>query len=178
MRLSVALFATLCISTAPAYAAPVNIVALGASNSNGKGVAIGEAFPARIEAMLRARGVDASVTVDAVDGRDTATILSSIDSIPDGTALVLLEPNRSNDRNHGLSTEANDANLRRITASLARRGIRTILLNTPRLPPDDFQSGGVHLTAQGHQDVAAYFVPRILSIIRDRRSSKHVARPS
>ena len=147
MRMSLTLSVIVCIASAPAYAAGVNVVALGASNSNGKGVAFGEAFPARIEAMLRAKGVDASVTVDAVNGRDTATILSSIDNVPDGTTLVLLEPDQGNDRAHGLSMEENSSNRRAIITSLAHRGIKTILLNTPSLPPSDFQYDGVHFSA-------------------------------
>ena len=93
MRVLCVLSVLLSIVAFPASAAAFDIVALGASNSNGKGVGPGEAFPARIEAMLRSKGMDARVSVSAVNGQDTVAILSSVDSsVPDGTALVLLEP--------------------------------------------------------------------------------------
>ena len=44
-----------------ANAAHIDIVALGASNTAGKGVGSNNAFPALLEAMLRAKGYDVTV---------------------------------------------------------------------------------------------------------------------
>ncbi len=51
-----------------ANAGPLNIVALGASNTSGRGqgshpggVSSNQAYPAQLEAMLRAKGIDAHV---------------------------------------------------------------------------------------------------------------------
>jgi acyl-CoA thioesterase-1 len=50
-----ALFGAILLSGAPADAA--TIVALGASNTYGKGVARNQAYPAQLEAILRAKGL-------------------------------------------------------------------------------------------------------------------------
>ncbi len=53
-----ALFLAIAITLAcgVAQAASISIVALGASNTNGKGVGSGQAWPAVLESMLRAKG--------------------------------------------------------------------------------------------------------------------------
>ena len=53
-----ALLAMLSVGIASADAA--TIVALGASNTYGKGVARNQAYPAQLEAILRAKGSDTS----------------------------------------------------------------------------------------------------------------------
>ena len=58
--------------------------------------------------------------------------------------------------------EENAANLKAIVARLARRGIKTIIVDSRGLPRSDFQDDGVHFSPQGHQDVAARYLPRIL----------------
>ena len=71
----------ICVSAISASrAASVNIVALGASNTAGKGVGSGEAFPAQLEAMLRAKGYDAHVTNAGVSGDTTAGMLARLNS--------------------------------------------------------------------------------------------------
>jgi acyl-CoA thioesterase-1 len=55
-----------------ASAEPIYVVALGASAIHGKGVLLGEAFPAQLEDMLRANGFDVQVINAGVDG-DTIT---------------------------------------------------------------------------------------------------------
>jgi lysophospholipase L1-like esterase len=47
-----------------AEAATIKILALGASNTNGKGVSTSDAWPAQLESMLRAKGYDATVKVN------------------------------------------------------------------------------------------------------------------
>ncbi len=73
-------FAAILAFSAAASAAAVNIVALGASNTYGAGrgrtaggVSPSEAYPAQLEALLRAHaGVDAHVTNAGVAGDTTA----------------------------------------------------------------------------------------------------------
>src|ERR1700754_3174558 len=70
------------------------IVFLGASNTNGKGVGSDQAFPMQLQSMLRAKGIEAQVTVQAVNGQTSAQLLGSVDAIPAETRLVLIEPVR------------------------------------------------------------------------------------
>ena len=54
--------AVLCAIAAHAQTqARVTIVALGASNTEGWGVSAAEAYPAKLQALLNARGIDAAV---------------------------------------------------------------------------------------------------------------------
>jgi acyl-CoA thioesterase-1 len=72
----------------PAFA---QIVALGASNTQGKGVSPSEAWPARLEAMLQAKGRSVHVTNAGISGDTTGGELARLDSsVPDGTRIVIL----------------------------------------------------------------------------------------
>jgi len=52
-------------------AASLNIVAIGASNTWGWGVASQNAYPAQLQALLRKRGINANVTSAGVPGDTT-----------------------------------------------------------------------------------------------------------
>ena len=56
VRVIGALAAAACLWNTSAGAETTRIVALGASNTAGKGVSRDQAFPAQLEAMLRAKG--------------------------------------------------------------------------------------------------------------------------
>ena len=60
LRIAFLLIATF-VSADYAYGADAIVVALGASNTYGEGVARGEDYPAQLEALLRARGHNVSV---------------------------------------------------------------------------------------------------------------------
>src|SRR5690349_5237461 len=71
-----------------AAADPVTIVAVGASNTSGFNVGEQNAYPARLEALLRAKGIDAVVINAGVGFDTTAGMLRRLDSsVPDGTKL-------------------------------------------------------------------------------------------
>jgi hypothetical protein len=71
------LFAALLVTAGSADAAQINIVALGASNTYGKGVARGQDFPAQLQAMLRAKGLDARVANAGINGDTTGGMLGA-----------------------------------------------------------------------------------------------------
>jgi acyl-CoA thioesterase I len=74
-----------------AAAASVKIVALGASNTYGKGVGLNFAWPAKLEAMLRAKGYDATVANAGINRDTTSGMLARLGSaVPNGTQLVIL----------------------------------------------------------------------------------------
>jgi acyl-CoA thioesterase I len=61
-------------------AAQAQVVALGASNTAGKGVAPQESYPAQLEAMLRAKGYSGHVVNAGLNGDTTAGMLARLDS--------------------------------------------------------------------------------------------------
>ena len=93
-------------------AAPLKIAAIGASNTAGWGVGSQKAFPAQLEALLKARGYDAHVVNAGVSGSTTSGMLGRIDSaVPAGT----LQPGVNDDlvsrfRSSHILATASDAN--------------------------------------------------------------------
>ena len=66
-------------TAAHAQSASVRIVALGASNTEGFGVSTWEAYPARLQELLKARGIDAEVVNAGLSGDTTAGMLARLD---------------------------------------------------------------------------------------------------
>jgi acyl-CoA thioesterase-1 len=142
----------------------IRIVALGASNTAGKGVGQAAAWPARLESMLRAKGRDVKVINAGISGDDTSRMRARLDSaVPAGTRLVIMEKAATNDRLRGVDTAAN---ISAITAALRARHIRTIIIPgmhgwaQRRLQPD-----GIHITEAGHAAVAARLLPQVEAAI-------------
>jgi acyl-CoA thioesterase-1 len=168
-----ALLLTVMFYVANAAAASINIVALGASATAGRGtgrhsggVSPDQAFPAQLESMLRARGYDAQVTNAGIAGDTTDGMLARLDSsVPAGTRLVILQPG-SNDGKHGSSAGAG-VNVPQIIQRLRARGIPVIMANmrsgAAYVGPD-----GQHLTAQGQSLVAAGLLPQVIAAIGKR----------
>jgi acyl-CoA thioesterase I len=82
---------TALFSTATALAG-VRIGAVGDSSIRGGGVSANQTYPAQLEAALRARGHEVTVTNQGVNG-DTATgVLQRLDAVvPPGTDIVILK---------------------------------------------------------------------------------------
>ena len=94
---------------------PVKIVALGDSLTAGYGLDGNLAFPAKLAAALKAKGVAATVANAGVSGDTSTGGLERLDwSVPDGTQAVIVE------------LGANDA-LRGIDPALTEKAIDTIL---------------------------------------------------
>ena len=75
-----------------AKAETTQIVALGDSNTAGFGVGRDAAFPARLEAMLRANGTDVQVINAGVSGDTTEGMLARLDNVvPAGTGVVIAQ---------------------------------------------------------------------------------------
>ena len=106
------------VAASPAFAqgqAPVRIVALGDSLSAGYRLAASEAFPVRLEAALKAKGLAVEIANAGVSGDTASGGQGRLDwSVPDGTDAVILE------------LGANDA-LRGIDPAVTRRALDDIL---------------------------------------------------
>jgi len=107
----------------------IQIVAFGTSFTAGKGVSAGDAFPARLETMLRSQGENVRVRNEGVSGDTTRDLLRRLsDSVPDGVDIVIFEYARGNDVRHGISVEETVKNSEEIISRLAARNIQVLLV--------------------------------------------------
>jgi acyl-CoA thioesterase I len=153
------------MATPSASAATISIVALGASNTAGRGVDASQAFPAQLQMMLAARGYDAHVANAGIAGDTTAGMLGRLESaVPAGTQIVILQPG-GNDRRRGIGEAARSGNLAAIVARLRSRNIRVIILDhlIAGVARQDVQADGQHLTAAGHELVARRLVSQVIA---------------
>jgi acyl-CoA thioesterase I len=138
------------------------IVALGASNTFGKGVARDQAYPAQLEAILRSKGRDVRVINAGVNGETTGAMLSRIDrAVPNGTSVVILQPG-GNDRRKGIEAERAH-NISQIESRLTARGIKVIMLENSMLRGLPHQPDGEHLTAEGYRMLAQSLAEQVAS---------------
>lgn len=106
----------------------LKLVGFGDSLMAGYGLQSGEGFPARLEAALRARGHEVTITDAGVSGDTTSGGLARLDwSIPEDTDGVILELG-ANDALRGLPPETTRANLEAMIARLGERGIPVLLV--------------------------------------------------
>jgi acyl-CoA thioesterase-1 len=143
----------------PAGAA--TIVALGASNTYGKGVARNQAYPAQLEAILRARGFSVHVVNAGINGDTTESMLSRLDrTVPNGTSAVILQPG-GNDRRKGSPDRTSE-----IESRLRGRGIPVIMLANGMLHGLPHQPDGQHLTPEGYRMLAEQLAPQVAGAMR------------
>jgi acyl-CoA thioesterase-1 len=146
------------LSVTSAWAATV--VALGASNTYGKGVARDEAFPAQLETILRGRGLKVSVVNAGINGDTTAGMLQRLDSaVPDGTSIVVLQPG-GNDRRKGSADRTAE-----IQARLRARHIPVVMLPNNSFRGLPHQPDGQHLTPEGYHSLAQHLAPQVARAI-------------
>ena len=143
---------------AMAYSASAQVVALGASNTEGHGVGASEAFPAQLERMLHAKGSSLQVKNAGVFGDTTGGMLSRLaSSVPEGTKIVILQFG-GNDSRRNVTPAQRQANIASIQQQLRARGIKVIQADgfvSAALKSGMAQSDHIHLTAAGHQRVAS-----------------------
>lgn len=169
------LIAGLILSAVPvAHAA--EIVALGASNTEGRGrgatpdgVPRSQAFPAQLQQMIQAQGCRARVANAGIAGDTTSGMLARLPRvISKDTRVVILQPG-GNDarRGEGANTAANIAEIER---QLSQRGIAMIMLDrlgaiagSYRLPD------GQHFSAEGHAAFASHLLPQVMASAACRR---------
>lgn len=118
------------------------ILAFGDSLFTGYGLDEGEGYPERLEAALRARGINARITNAGVSGDTTAggrqRLSFALDSQTQPPELVLISLG-GNDMLRGLPPEQTRENLGAMLAELQKRGIPVVLmgmLSPPNLGSD------------------------------------------
>lgn len=166
MRLLVLVAALVC--AAPAVGMAAEVVALGASNTEGRGrgatpdgVPRSQAFPAQLQAMLRAEGCKAKVLNAGVAGDTTGGMLQRLPRVlAKDTRVLILQPGG----NDALRGEAGNraSNIAAIQSYAEARGVKVVMMERLGAIAGSYVLGdGVHYSAQGHAQFAAYVLPDV-----------------
>jgi acyl-CoA thioesterase I len=160
-------FSTFMCGSMAANAAPVRIVAIGASNTHGWYVGNQGAYPAQLQTLLRAKGIDAQVINAGVPFDTTAMMLRRIDKdVPNGTDIAILQPG-GNDRRFFGTMQQRAANIAEMERRLRARGIKVIVYDD-EIPLRYYTIDFIHLTREGHAMIAAALLPRVMAILESR----------
>ena len=144
--------------------ARAQVVAIGASNTAGSGGGDGvterEAYPALLEKLLRARGLNVTVKNAGVPGITAGQMLGSLDSVADsGTKVAIIDP-MWNEMRLGGSTLDMQRNIAEMSRRLKARGIKVITFQ--KWPP---YFNGSHPSAKAHAIVAAQLLPQVMAAL-------------
>jgi acyl-CoA thioesterase-1 len=132
-----ALALAIALVTGPALAETVQIVAIGDSNTYGYDLPRDQAYPAQLEAQLRAKGYDLTIVNSAQNGDMTAETMARLDdAIPDGTDAAIVFLGR-NDWRKGVPEGTIARNLDVIVGNLRGRGLEVLLVG---FDPNDFSA--------------------------------------
>jgi len=151
--------------------AQAQIVAFGASNVSGWGVAAKDAFPAQLQSMLRANGYDIRVKNAGVYGATTGDMRNRMNmDIPQGTSIVILDMSGGYFNNflQGINKEQGRAEMDAVMAGIRSRGIKIVPESTLRMPANYKQKDGRHLTAEGHKFLASRLLPKVIEALSSR----------
>jgi acyl-CoA thioesterase-1 len=116
------------------------IVALGDSLTAGLGLPQDEAFPAQLEAALKARGNNVTVVNAGVSGDTAQAALKRLDwALPDDASAVIVELG-GNDALQGIPPEGTKAALAAIIEQIQARGLPILLagMEAPRNMGKDY----------------------------------------
>lgn len=121
------LFAGVAMSPALAQEKPIKIVALGDSLTAGYGLPAGDAFPAKLAAALKAKGIATNIVNAGVSGDTASGGLERLDwAVTDDTDAVIVELG-ANDALRGLDPKVTREAIDTIVKKLADRKIPVLL---------------------------------------------------
>lgn len=127
------------LAVLPAEAREIRIMMLGDSITAGYGLPRGQALPVRLEAALRAKGLDVRIIDAGVSGDTTAGGRARLDwALADRPQAVIVALG-GNDGLRGIEPRASEANLAAILDALKARGLPVMLagmLAPPNLGAD------------------------------------------
>lgn len=159
--------------TQPASAAQV--VAIGASNTIGAGrgrthggVAPSDAWPAQLEQLLHARGMNVQVRNAGIAGDTTCSMLSRLDGeLGSDTKVVIIQPG-GNDARRGGCAFSPRQNVAEMVRRLRSRHIKSILLLRPVniAGRSNLDVDGQHFNRAGHAAIAAWLLPKVAAALR------------
>jgi acyl-CoA thioesterase-1 len=149
---------------AQAQAQAVRIVAFGASNTYGQNAGgPPRAFPARLQALLKAKGHNVTITNAGISGNTTADMLRRLNSaVPQGTRIVIFGACEGLFNNQRQGVSSGDSDIAAIKGRLQGRGIRVIEACGRGLPRG---SDNIHLSPAGHAMLANQLLPEVLGAL-------------
>jgi acyl-CoA thioesterase I len=114
-------------SSAAVGSAPLKMVVLGDSLSAGLGLSGADAFPAKLQKALKAKGIEVDMTNAGVSGDTSSGGRDRLDwSVPEGTQAVIVELG-ANDALRGIDPAVTRTALTDIVTRLKARGIAVML---------------------------------------------------
>lgn len=176
-------------------ATPVEIVAFGASQTAGKGVAADEAYPARLEALLNKEGFNVHVANQGVSGDTVEDEKDRLDeALPASAQLVIYQPG-SNDcgKRHRSSESDYREGIDAALTYMQAHHFRVLTLDSgchygvleeettkfgfvyygkmTQGVGDLRQADGQHLTPEGYQKLAELLLPKVEPLLKDAGAS-------
>lgn len=116
------------LMSAPVFAEPVKIVAMGDSLTQGYGLVQEDGFVPQLEGWLQAQGADVQVVNAGVSGDTTAGGVSRVGwSLEPGTSAMIVALG-GNDMLRGIDPAASKANLAGILEQTAAQGVDVLLV--------------------------------------------------
>ncbi len=129
LRFFTLLFTLFAASIGNAIGEELQIVCLGTSFTNGKGVFRSEAWPAKLEANLKTEGLSVQIINQGVNGDTTRDLKRRlVKAVPEGTSIVILEYAIGNDRRAGIAIEETVKNVDEIVSQLVSRKMQVLLV--------------------------------------------------
>ena len=163
-----AYFTLLLSLVAGSAAQAAEVVALGASNTFGRGrgstpdgVSPGQAFPAQLERLLQSQGCKVSVRNAGIAGDTTGGMLARLPGVlSKDTRVLILQPG-GNDRRRGAEGER-AGNIAKMRGIASARGIKVVTLDQMgQIAGAHRLADGQHFSAAGHAQFAAHLAPRV-----------------
>jgi acyl-CoA thioesterase-1 len=118
-----------------AMAEPVKLVVLGDSLAAGYGLKVGDAFPAKLQTALRAKGIDVTVVNAGVSGDTAKQGLERLDWAVEPDADAVIVELGANDALRGIDPNETRASLEKIISRLRSRKI-PIMIAGMLAPPN------------------------------------------
>lgn len=147
------------------YGNAAEVVAIGASQTFGKGVPRRAAYPAQLEKLLREKGINVKVKNAGINGATTGKMLETLrDAIGSDTKLVLLQPG-SNDARKG-KQDKTQQHIQKLLDKLESRNIRYIIVRKGDYAEYPRGPDGLHLTEDGYARLAKKLLPRVIAALR------------
>ena len=125
------------------------------------GVLYPEAYPAQLEKLLRARGLNVTVKNAGAPSITAGMMLGSLDSVVDSSTKVAIIDPAWNEMLHGGSRLDMERNIAEMSRRLKARGIKVIVFQ--RWPSYFNES---HPSAKAHAIVAASLLPQVMAALR------------
>lgn len=166
-----------------AQADPIRIVAFGDSWTVGRYLQSQDAYPAQLEAALRAKGYDVTVQNAGSNGDTTITALERADAaVPAGTTIAIVEFGINDERS--FNRPPTKDNLETLVRRLQGRGVQVLLVGArgldfsdvaaregaayeqwPMLARDEIGRDGHHPNAEGYKLFVAHMLPTVEKMI-------------